>query len=54
MAPVRKAHIKSRIIGHHANNYKYAIGEELKCKLEDQNKYNSNAIAVLVEESKVK
>ena len=51
MSSVRKAHIKSRITGHHANNYKYAIGEELKCKLEGQNKYNSHAIAVLVEET---
>ena len=46
----RIATIKSRVKGHHVNNYKYTIGQELECKLQAQNKYNSHATMVLAKE----
>ena len=51
MALVRIATIKSRIKGHHVNNYDYRIGEELQCKLETKNKYSDHAILVLAKKN---
>ena len=38
--------LTSRIIGHHAYNHDYFVGEELICELEFTNKYNHNSIEV--------
>ena len=54
MVLVRIATIKSRVKGHHVNNYKYTIGEELECKLEVQNRYSTHAIMALANEKNEK
>ena len=54
MALVKIATIKSRVKGHHINNYKYTIDEELECKLEAQNKYNSHAVMELAKKKNKK
>ena len=54
MVLVRIATIKSRVKGHHVNNYKYTIGEELGCKLEVQNRYSTHTIMALANEKNEK
>ena len=47
MMLVRITMIKSRVKGHHVNNYNYTIGEKLEYKLDAQTKYSSNIIMIL-------
>ena len=54
MVLVRIATIISRVKGHHANNYKYTIDKELKCKLEATNRYSSHAIVILSKDKNIK
>ena len=44
---VRITMIKSRVKGHHVNNYKYTIGEKLEYKLDAQTKYSNHIIMIL-------
>ena len=54
MALVRIPTIKPRVKGHHVNNYKFRISEELECKLKGQNKYSMHAIMLLLKEKNKK
>ena len=46
--------IKSRVKGHHVNNYRYRIGEELQCSPETTNRYSDHAILVLAKKNNKK
>ena len=40
------AQIKSRVKRHHLYEYKYAVGEEVECLIDTDNKYSTNVIKV--------
>ena len=44
--------VSSKIKGHHVYQYKYQIGESVKCVVDSENQMSSNAIVVLGQDSK--